>query len=184
MRDSSLIEESSLPAYELGHSDRELERLEAQERLVGPITRRFFLDAEIAPGMRVLDIGSGAGHVAFLAADLVGDSGEVVGTDNAAAAIAAARAGAEARSLRNVSFREGDPTQMRFERPFDAVVGRYVLMFQADPAAMLRALTGHLRTGGVIVYHEPDWDGARSFPPNASHTSVTCGVYGYRLSPV
>ena len=29
---------------------------------------------------------------------------------------------------------------MTFDRPFDAVIGRYVLMFQRDPAAMLRAL--------------------------------------------
>ena len=120
------------PVYALGHSDRELERLRAQERLVGPATRQFFGEAGIDTGMRVLDVGSGAGDTAFLAADLVGETGEVIGTDKAAAAVVAATARAKARSLRNVSFREGDPGEMTFDRPFDAVVGRYVLLFQAD----------------------------------------------------
>ena len=54
---------------------------------------------------------------------------------------------------------------MAFDRHFDAVIGRYVLMFQKDPSEMLRKLAAHLKPGGVIVFHEPDWDGARSFPP-------------------
>jgi hypothetical protein len=37
----------------------------------------------------------------------------------------------------------------------DAVIGRYVLMFQADPVAMLRGVARHLRPGGTIVFHEP-----------------------------
>lgn len=84
--------------------------------------------------MRVLDVGSAAGDVAFLAASLVADSGEVVGVDRVPAALDLARARATARSLRNVSFREGDPGEMAFDRRFDAVIGRYVLQFQQDPA--------------------------------------------------
>jgi len=150
--------------YVLGHSDRELDRLREQARLIDPITRRFFQGAGIVPGMRVLDVGSGAGDVAFLAAELAGESGEIVGADRSAAALAKARQRAADRSLRNVVFREGDPAEMTFERPFDAIVGRYVLMFQREPAAMLRSLAAHLRPGGVIVFHEPDWDGVRSVP--------------------
>jgi SAM-dependent methyltransferase len=151
-------------AYALGHSDRELDRLAVQARLIDPITRRFFRDAGIVPGMRVLDVGSGAGDVTFLAANLVGDAGEVVGVDRASAALVTARGRADALSLRHVSFREGDPANMTFEKPFDAVVGRYVLMFQHDPTSMLRKLAAHVRPGGVVVFHEPDWDSARSFP--------------------
>src|SRR5262249_49513373 len=120
------------PAYVLGHSERELERLRTQARLIEPITRGFFREAGIAPGMRVLDFGSGAGDVAFLAAELVGPSGEVIGIDRVAAAVNAANAGARARGFNNVTFREGDVARVSFERPFDAVVGRYVLLYQAD----------------------------------------------------
>ena len=153
------------PVYALGHSDQELKRLGAQSRLIGPITRRFFQEAGIGAGMRVLDVGSGAGDTAFLIAELVGETGEVIGTDRAAAAVVAATKRAEAKGRSNASFREGNPAEMTFDRPFDAVAGRYVLLFQADLAATLRKLARHLRPGGVIAFHEPEWDSARSIPP-------------------
>jgi len=159
------------PEYALGHSDRELERLTAQSRLIGPATRRFFREAGIGEGMRVLDVGSGAGDVAFLTAELVGAAGEVIGSDRAEAAVEAATKRANARGLRNVSFRRGDPATMTFDRPFDAVVGRYVLLFQADTSAMLGKLAGHLRPGGVIAFHEPDLGTVRSIPPAPSYES-------------
>ena len=156
---------SSTVTYVLGHSDRELERLAIQARLIDPMTRRFFCEAGIVRGMRVLDVGCGSGDTTFLAADLVGDTGEVVGVDRAPAAVVVARRRAEVLSLHNVSFREGDPADMTFELPFDAVVGRYVLMFQHDPTTILRKLAAHVRPGGVVAFHEPDFDSERSFPP-------------------
>ena len=152
-------------AYVLGHSDREIERLKAQARLVDPITTRFFREAGVAEGMRVLDVGSGAGDVAFLVADLVGERGTVVGVDRAPAAIDVARRRAATRSRQDVIFHVGDPAELPFDRLFDAVVGRYVLQFQPDPAAMLRKLATRVRPGGVIVFHEIDWGGLGSFPP-------------------
>src|SRR5262249_3005297 len=65
---------------------------------------------------------------------------------------------------RNVSFHEGDPAGMAFDQPFDAAIGRFVLQFQPDPAAMLRSLAAHLRPGGIVVFHEPDWQSACSYP--------------------
>ena len=108
--------------YILGHSDQELARLNEQHRIVEPITRRFFREAGLASGMRVLDVGSGAGDVSFLASDLVGDTGTIVGVDRSSTAVAAASATAIKEGRRNVSFREGDPIEMTFDEPFDAVI--------------------------------------------------------------
>jgi SAM-dependent methyltransferase len=155
----------STHAYVLGHSEHELERLKTQALVIDPITRRFFAEAGLEPGMRVLDVGSGAGDVAFLAAELVGADSEVIGVDRSGAAVAEARARAKERSLTHVTFREGDSAGMTFDRPFDAVVGRYVLQFQREPAVMLRRLASHVRPGGVLVFHEIDWGGCGSFPP-------------------
>jgi 2-polyprenyl-3-methyl-5-hydroxy-6-metoxy-1,4-benzoquinol methylase len=163
------VDEPSRGSYGLGHADDELERLEVQARLIEPITRRWFVEAGIKTGMRVLDVGSGVGDVAFLAAELVGATGEVIGTDRADAPLTVAAERAAARSLTNVHFVRGDPSAMTFDEPFDAVVGRYVLMYQPDPSAMVRKLAGRVRPGGVVMFQEPYRDGVRSFPPVPSY---------------
>lgn len=151
--------------YVLGHSESELRRLKAQARVLEPITRRFVTEAGIGPGMRVLDVGTGAGDTALLLAEVVGEQGEVVGFDRSADALEAARAKASARSLRHVTFLESAGDGLTFDAPFDAVFGRYVLQFQAKPAELLSAVAAHARPGGLIVFHELDWSGALSAPP-------------------
>lgn len=113
----------------------------------------------------MFDVGSGAGDVAFLAAELVGSTGEVIGLDRSREALEVARARVAGRSLSNVSFLQGDPATIAFDRPFDAAVGRYVLQFQDDPAAMLRTVAALVRPKGAFIFHELDWDGVRSTPP-------------------
>jgi hypothetical protein len=72
MVNSESARDSRREPYVLGHSKQELDRLRVQARLIDPITRLFFAEAGVAPGMRVLDVGSGAGDTAFLVAELVG----------------------------------------------------------------------------------------------------------------
>jgi len=103
-------------AYVLGHSDQELARLNEQGRIVEPITRRFFREAGLVAGMRVLDVGSGAGDVSFLAADLIGDTGAIVGVDRSSSAVEVARARADAARCRNVYF------PIRVSRPSKRIV--------------------------------------------------------------
>jgi SAM-dependent methyltransferase len=151
--------------YALGHSSDELKRLIAQSDLIGRFTRRFFEEAGVADGMRVLDVGCGAGDVSLLARELVGAGGEVVGFDLSEKGISTASSRAASLGFQNVSFHVGDPSQAAFDRPFDAVIGRYVLMFQQDPGAMLLRLSKQVRSGGIVVFHEADCDDARSLPP-------------------
>ena len=152
--------------YALGHSEREIGRLGAQARIFEPFTRRMLQQAGVSQGMRVLDVGSGAGDVALLCAALVGPTGEVVGMDRAPAAVEASRERARSAGFGNVIFAVGDPAGMPFNEPFDAVVGRLVLMHQPDPVAMLRKLSHLLRRGGIVAFQEFDIGGARSFPPS------------------
>ena len=62
------------PDYLFGQSAGEAERLRLQARMFAPYTARFLQDAGISPGMKVLDVGTGAGDVALLAADGKGPS--------------------------------------------------------------------------------------------------------------
>jgi SAM-dependent methyltransferase len=156
---------SSKTTYALGHAEEELDRLSRAAQVFEPFSRQLFQQAGIAASMRVLDVGCGSGDVAFLAADLVGPGGEVIGVDRAAAAVNRATARAQAKPINNVRFAEGDPAEMHFDRPFDAVVGRLVLMYYPDPVAAVRKLVGHLRDGGLIVFQELDTTNTRSLPP-------------------
>jgi|SRR5829696_995940 len=88
----------------MGRSEAETRRLIAQHQLYSRFTRRLLEDAGIAEGMKVLDVGSGAGDVALLAAELVGPTGSVVGVDQDAGVLDTARARAEASGRTNVSF--------------------------------------------------------------------------------
>ena len=146
-----------------------MERLRRQAQLVNPITRQYLIEAEIAPGMRVLDVGSGVGDVAFLAAELVGPSGEVVGDDRSPDALGLARSRAKERSLANVTFRENELSAMAFDQLFDAAIGRYVLGFQPDPAGLLRKIARLVRPGGIVLFHEPDLTQKRSYPPTPTY---------------
>jgi ubiquinone/menaquinone biosynthesis C-methylase UbiE len=156
--------------YVFGHSTQELERLQTQARILEPFTRQLLIDAGLRPAMRVHDVGSGPGDVAFLAAELVADAGQVVGTDRSADALAVAAARASASGLLNVSFQEGDSAELNFESQFDALIGRAVLMYQRDPATALSRLIAQVRPGGIVAFHEIDWANARSFPTVPSWT--------------
>jgi protein-L-isoaspartate O-methyltransferase len=150
--------------YALGHSSRELDRLSFQGAVCAPFTRQLFTQAGIEPGMRVLDVGSGSGDVSFLAAELVGESGHVLGVERSAAAVERARARAIRRNHPNVAFAVGDPAAMQFDQPFDAIVGRFVLMYQDDPVESLTKMTQHLRAGGLVAFQELDSSACRSCP--------------------
>src|SRR6266566_2124092 len=107
--------------YALGYTDAEHERLIWQAARVAPITERLFREAGIGLGQRVLDIGSGVGDVAMLAARLVGPSGEVVGIERDPKSIAKARARVTEAGLHNVSFTQSDVSEIPDGDLFDAV---------------------------------------------------------------
>jgi len=143
--------------YALGSTDAEHARLIRQAAGLAPVTERLFREAGIAPGHRVLDLGSGVGDVAMLAARLVGATGEVVGVERDARSITWARKRAGEAGLHNVTFLQVDATEVESTRPFDAVVGRFILQFLPDPPGVVRSLANLLRPGGVVAFNEPCW---------------------------
>jgi ubiquinone/menaquinone biosynthesis C-methylase UbiE len=154
------------PVYVCGHTAREHYRIGAQSSDFHAITRDEFIEAGIAPGMRVLDIGCGAGDVSALVHGIVGSTGRVVGLDRSAEAIDAARRRLSERGLDGVEFVTGDiesADDATFgdatrKAPFDAVVGRFVLMHQREPANTLRAAAAHVRPGGIVAMIESHMD--------------------------
>ncbi|MCE2393916.1 class I SAM-dependent methyltransferase [Candidatus Poribacteria bacterium] len=152
-----MAESSSDRAYTMGRSQEETERLIQQSGLYEDITGRLLRDAGLFTGMKVLDIGSGAGDVAFAAAELVGSKGEVLGVDMNPEILETARTRAEAAGLANVQFVAGDAQALDLPNDFDALIGRLVLMYLPNPTETLKQLATHLCPGGIVAFQEVEF---------------------------
>jgi ubiquinone/menaquinone biosynthesis C-methylase UbiE len=151
--------------YILGSTDAEHDRLNRQGHLVSKITRHLLEEAGVEPAMRVLDVGSGVGDVAFLVAERVGPTGHVSCLDTDRAALQTARERAAAAGLTNISFHVGDLRRFQSSIGFDAAVGRCVLLHQSDPSAALESVVRQVNTGGLVIFQEPCFSLAFSNPP-------------------
>jgi 2-polyprenyl-6-hydroxyphenyl methylase/3-demethylubiquinone-9 3-methyltransferase len=98
-------------------------------------------------GLRVLDVGCGAGLASEALARL---GAQVTGMDAAPEALAAARAHAEAGGLA-IDYRQGGPEDLAEEAgSFDAVVCLEVIEHVTERAAFLAALARAARPGGLV----------------------------------
>ena len=137
------------------------------------MTERVFREAGLETGMRVLDLGSGAGDVAILAARLVGREGEVIGVERDPEAVAWATDRVAQVGLSNVRFIEGDAQTLDgISDGFDAAVGRLVLMYLPDPAAALRRAAALVQPGGLVCFHECDMTYDWAAPMTALWTQI------------
>jgi ubiquinone/menaquinone biosynthesis C-methylase UbiE len=141
-------------SYVLGAMSHEHDRLIRQAMILEPFTERLLHDAGIGPGMRVLDIGSGVGDVAMIAARLVGPSGAVVGVEREAATLSAAQTRVARAGISNLSFIEADVAHVPRGEPYDAVVGRLILQSVPDPGAVVTSLAALVRPGGAMAFQD------------------------------
>jgi len=142
--------------YTMGRSEHETQRLIAQSHLYENITMRFLASTGIAPGMKILDLGSGAGDVAIAAANLVGAKGQVVGIEINPEIVQSATTRVQADGYSNIVFRQGDLNTIEIEDDFDAVIGRLVLMYLKDPATTLKRVATNLKSGAIVAIQETE----------------------------
>jgi len=108
--------------------------------------------AELAPGERVLDLGSGGGIDVFLAAREVGDSGKVIGVDMTPAMIERARSNADKVGAGNVEFRQGLIEQLPVDDDsIDVVLSNCVINLAPDKSAVFAEAFRVLAPGGRLV---------------------------------
>jgi methyltransferase family protein len=153
------------PKYSLGSADLEIARLDRQAESIAGATDALLRASGIGPGMRVLDVGTGLGHVAFHVASLVGPTGSVVGVDQDARLLGVAEGRRAAAGAENMRFLEADARTVRFDEPFDAFVCRLLLFHLPDAADVLRHHRAGLRPGGLAVTIDYDTGASRTEPP-------------------
>ena len=171
-RQLTMMTHEESASYILGHSTEEHRRLMLQSRFIGELTETVVAQAGLTAGMKVIDVGCGAGDVSLLAAALVGPSGSALGIDRSPDALALARQRAENAGFRNITFEVDDIEDLNQSGPFDALVGRLILMYLRDPASVLRKLARLVRPGGIIVFQEMEIAASRAVPDIPLY--VTC----------
>lgn len=107
--------------------------------------------ADLKPGETVLDLGSGAGFDAFLAAKSVGKEGKVIGVDMTQEMIKKAKKNADKMGIGNVEFRLGEIEKLPvFDNSIDVVLSNCVINLSPDKRAVLGELFRVLKPGGRI----------------------------------
>ena len=152
------------PAYVLGSDDAEIARLDAQAGSIAGATDALLRAAGIGGPMRVLDLGTGLGHVAFMVADLLDAGGSVLGVDQAERLLEVAEQRRAAAGAENIEFLQADARAFSASEPFDAIVARLLLFHLPDREEVLRRLLDALRPGGTLVVIEFDIGAMRGEP--------------------
>lgn len=120
-------------------------------RFVQVCARRLLELAELREGMKVLDVATGTGLVAGVAAKLVGPSGSVVGMDLSPQMLVQARQ--KFGGVSNLEFRQGDAERLEFpDASFDAVLCASSLFFIPDMLAVVRECKRVLKDGGRMGF--------------------------------
>jgi arsenite methyltransferase len=135
----------------LDYTEKDLELAPGEANLGlgcgNPISR-----AALKPGEVVLDLGSGAGFDAFLAAKQVGDSGKVIGVDMTPEMVEKAGANAKKLNMPNVEFRIGEIEKLPVEdQSVDVVISNCVINLSLDKSAIFGEIHRTLKPGGRIV---------------------------------
>ena len=134
--------------------DKSSMRGEAQYReALAPVTECMLALAGLAAGERVLDIGSGAGEMALLAAERVGATGFVLATDISLAQMTRLVERRQALPLPERLVIRGDRSRRPGAEPgsFDVALARNCLMYFRDLPAAVRRIRAALRPGGRFV---------------------------------
>jgi SAM-dependent methyltransferase len=151
-------------AYVLGSDAAEIARLDGQASSIAGATEALLRAAGIGGSMRVLDLGTGLGHVAFQVADLLDSGGSVLGVDQAERLLEIAERRRAAAGAENIGFLQADARAFSSSEPFDAVVARLLLFHLPDREEVLRRQLNALRPGGTMVLVEFDIGALRAEP--------------------
>jgi ubiquinone/menaquinone biosynthesis C-methylase UbiE len=120
------------------------------------ICHRLIEYSLVSSGQHILDIGTGTGHLASAAAQIVGAEGRVIGVDISALMLEQARSKVEALGLSNVEFKLADAEELNYPaNSFDRILCANTFPWIEDKEATLRLWYQFIKPGGLIGIHTP-----------------------------
>lgn len=151
--------------YLLGINRQELERLQFQHTVWGPVTRKFFDRLGIRKGWKCLDVGSGPGLVSMDLWDLVSESGEVTALEPSGLYLDWFKEQVTKRGWTNVKFIQSAAEEASLPaRCYDLIFARWVIAYVPDPEKFLIRLFRSLRPGGIIALQDYYYEALSLFP--------------------
>ena len=151
--------------YLLGVNQQELERLQFQHSVWGPVTRKFLDRIGVQKGWRCLDVGAGPGFVSIDLRKMVGETGEVTALDPSEFYLDWLRKQTAEQQWKNVHCIQGTAEQASLpSRYYDLVFVRWVIAFVPDPEKFLTQLFATLRVGGIIAIQDYYYEGLSLYP--------------------
>jgi ubiquinone/menaquinone biosynthesis C-methylase UbiE len=155
--------------YIFATGNKDYQRLMLLSRYYNPGAIALMKKIGLKPGMKVLEIGCGTGHMAVDLAKAVGESGQVYATDNSFDQLEVAKRTVKEQGVNNIIFEHLDLTTDlgKYLNQFDFIYGRWVIEFTKTQAErVLKQLYQTLKPGGVFTYESVDVDdtGLFSYP--------------------
>jgi SAM-dependent methyltransferase len=124
----------------------------------GAVERRARILAalDLKAGMRVLDVGSGPGHLAYEIAQVIGSNGLIEGVDSAEGLVETGRR--RCSGLENARFTLGDAYDLPYDDgTFDAAMSSQVFEYLDDVPKALGEMFRVLKPGGRVLIHGTGW---------------------------
>ncbi len=152
--------------YFLGYRQAEQARLQRQAEELADEARALFDRIGLAAGSRVVEIGCGPQGCLDLLSGRVGPTGHVVGVERSEDAVGLARRLIADRGLGNVEVLQGDARATGLPRnAFDLATARLVLVNVPQPEQIVAEAVALARPGGIVAFHEADWEPHVCDPP-------------------
>lgn len=120
------------------------------------ICHRLLEYSQVRVGQTVLDVGTGTGHLAIAAAQIVGEQGRVIGIDISAGMLEQAQSKVSALGLKNVEFQLADAEALDYPfNHFDQILCANTFPWMEHKEATLRLWYQLLKPSGRIGVHTP-----------------------------
>lgn len=152
--------------YTLKTGIKDDQRLSISDEIFGPGTRDF-LRPNLRPGMRVLEVGCGVGHIACFIAKEVGETGSLVAVDLSEESLKVARNRATEEGVnQRIQFIVSSAEDLQeVDGKFDLVFCRFLLIHLKNPEKALACMISKLKSGGILCCEEPETQTHYCVPP-------------------